>query len=160
MLRVAAPIVADELRGAARLAFIREVFLHFLGKNSIQGVAIEGYSVGSVNRPFDLGEVSGVLRQTVYTATGLECVVVPPSTLKKYATGLSHASKEQMIDALRRHYATDDDNIADAVWLARYAWGLGAGWGTMMTRTAREALAASQPKKPKRKYRVTTPTNL
>lgn len=169
-MRVAAPIVAADLRGAARLSFIREALGALLVTADVCGgcsaVAIEGYSVGSANRPFDLGEISGVMRQMVHEWCHLECVVVPPTVLKKFATGNSHADKKAMMHALMcadsRYscwYSTDDDNIADAIWLARYVQALNTS-GLTMPRSAREALYASRPKVQKRKYRTSSKENL
>lgn len=45
-----------------------------------------------------------------------------PDAIKRFATGTSKASKEQMIEAARRHgYNPKDDNEADAIHLLRLA---------------------------------------
>lgn len=83
--------------------------------------AIEGYSMGSVNRPFDLGEVGGVVRLTL-TDNGIPYVVVPPVQVKQFATGITGASKEAMVAAAQVLGASPGgDDEADAFFLARIA---------------------------------------
>ncbi len=83
--------------------------------------AMEGYSYDSVHRAFDLGEVAGTVKVAMLEH-GVGYVVVPPVTLKLYATGLSHASKEDVIAAAKAEGVDpSNDNEADAFFLARVA---------------------------------------
>jgi crossover junction endodeoxyribonuclease RuvC len=54
---------------------------------------------------------------------GVPCVGVPVGVIKKFATGKGNATKEEMIEAALADGARDieDDNAADAYWLAKYA---------------------------------------
>jgi len=55
----------------------------------------------------------------------IESLPVPSTTLKKWATGSGHANKVAMILAAKQYLGgrnPEDDNEADAVLLARYAW--------------------------------------
>jgi len=89
-------------------------------------VVLEGYSYGSKGRAiFDVGELGGVIRLTLYEhATPV--AIVAPATLKKFTTGKGNASKDQMLAAAIRRWAFegDDNNAADA-WMLRLM-GLGA----------------------------------
>jgi crossover junction endodeoxyribonuclease RuvC len=55
-----------------------------------------------------------------FTVRGWRVVEVPPSSLKKYATGKGNASKDQVLaSAVRRFdFSIDNNNAADAAWLA------------------------------------------
>jgi len=49
-------------------------------------------------------------------------VVVPPVSLKKFATGNASAEKEDMVEAAKRAgFVTSDDNQADAFFLSQIA---------------------------------------
>lgn len=118
-----------KLRGAARLSFIKEQLLRFMGlaKDKITGAAYEGYAYDAVGRVFQLGEVGGVVQLTLHEQS-IKAVSVAPVALKKFATGSPKADKDAMIAAAGRGgtYARDD-NQADAFFLARIAYLLGSG---------------------------------
>lgn len=67
-------------------------------------IALENYIMGGVGRICDLAFLSGVLRKTlVYTLMhrvkyGVELYVVPPKSLKSYATGNGNSGKPAMIE--------------------------------------------------------------
>lgn len=83
--------------------------------------ALEGYSMGSVNRPFDLGEVGGIIR-LILTDNDIPYVVVPPVLVKSFATGTPGAPKEAMVAAAKALGVTPHtDDEADAFFLARIA---------------------------------------
>lgn len=80
---------------------------------------IEGYSFGSQGRAvFNIGELGGVIRLMLWIGT-VKTYEVPPSTLKKYATGAGNANKSLVVqEAAKRSGITFlDDNQADAWWL-------------------------------------------
>lgn len=113
-------IELDPSLGDKRLVAIRQrLALHVKG---VRLAAMEGYSFQSTHRAFDLGEVGGVVK-TLLLENEVPYVVVPPATLKLFATGSGSASKDDMLEAARRLGATPtDDNQADAFFLARVAW--------------------------------------
>ena len=86
---------------------------------------VEGYAMGSRTRPQQAGELSGHYRWLLW-GLGIRVLIVPPKTVKKWATGNGNASKAQMIEhALERWaYKTDNDNMADAYIMYR----LGESW--------------------------------
>jgi len=119
-------IVTGALRGMKRIdAIARQV--HALALDA-DFVAIEGYSFGSKGRSiFDVAELGGCIRFLLYRLR-VPFVDVPPSTLKKYATGKGNAPKDAMISAAIRRFdfAGSDNNEADAylLWcMARQAYG-------------------------------------
>lgn len=86
-------------------------------------VYIEGYSFSSRHsQAHALGELGGVLR-LAYHRLSVPVTEVPPSTLKKFATGKGNASKAAMVSAVasRTGLEFDTDDAADA--LALYCLG-------------------------------------
>lgn len=113
-------LVKTPLRGMARLDYISDkVLSRAQAYRSL--VVIEGYSYGSPagsTHAFALGELGGVIRYRLHRAN-LTYVDVPPSTLKKYATGKGNASKAEVISAAvkRSGQSFASDDAADAWWL-------------------------------------------
>lgn len=108
------------LRDVARLAYVKQSLVPLLSPG-VLFVAMEGYSYNSVGRVFELGEVGGVVRLLVHEH-GLSYVVIPPVSLKKFATGNPSAEKEDMVEAAKRAgFDASDDNQADAFFLSQIA---------------------------------------
>lgn len=116
----------EKLRGMERIDLIVR-HVHSLAMDA-DLVAIEGYSFGSQGRAvFDVAELGGCVRFLLYRL-GVPWVDVPPSCLKKYATGKGNSGKDEMIAAAIRRFgfAGCDNNEADAylLWcMARHALG-------------------------------------
>lgn len=107
-------------KGAERLAYVKACAMRCLARG-VKFVALEGYAYNSVGRVFELGEVGGVLRLLVFEH-GLAYVIVAPASLKKFATGNPEAEKTEMVAAaVRVGFAAEDDNQADAFFLAQIA---------------------------------------
>lgn len=83
-------------------------------------VLVEGYSMGSrkTSHAHALGELGGLVRWSLWVR-GIPYVEVPPSCLKKLATGKGNAKKEAVLaEAIRRlGYAGCSTDEADALWL-------------------------------------------
>jgi len=123
--------------GVQRLSDIRQ-FLHSeiasLTDNGckIVDIAMEGTVLAS-HSALVLGELSATVKLELYESfignlsphlrTPL---LVPPMTLKKYATGKGTSKKQEMLMQIykRWHVEFNDDNAADAYALARLAGGL------------------------------------
>lgn len=106
-------------RGMKRLASIRRQVLGMVQESGAELVSVEGYSFGSRDsHAHALGELGGVIRLALSEA-GVPYIDVPPSSLKKYATGKGNATKELvLVHAVRRlEYPGSDNNEADALWL-------------------------------------------
>ena len=58
-------------------------------------IAIEGYSMGSKGKVFNIAENTGILKYKIYNM-GIPLEVVPPTTVKKFATGKGNADKTVM----------------------------------------------------------------
>lgn len=117
----------------------------------ISAVAMEGYSHGSKFQREALGELGGVVKLAITEIAGVRefrrPIIVPPPTLKKYVTGKGTATKQEMIDTVARRYGAlfNDDNLADAYALARFAATLRTGQGNEQERTAVQSLKNEPP---------------
>lgn len=116
-------VVVDgsKVRGPQRLGGIVDaVFLGLWPSGGMIDLAvIEGYSYGARgNALFELAELGGIIRWELHKS-GIPWLVVPPSSLKRYATGKGTANKTAMVIAARDRlgYERTDDNEADALWL-------------------------------------------
>lgn len=115
-------IQEKRLHGAERLASIRRQVSLYLDGFDPELIAMEDYSYGSVNRPFDLGELGGVLKLT-FLERKVPYILVPPRMLKAFVASDGNADKDKMVYFVNRKYRlfTENDNIADAVGLAKFA---------------------------------------
>lgn len=123
VLRGSSLKVAGNARGGKRLSHIVAFMCAFVGQHKPLAIAMEGASLGSVHREFDLGSAFGVVQYAAFRYYGIEPVIISPSQVKQYGTGRGQATKEEMLYAVRTAFSfpTDDDNIADAVVLAHIA---------------------------------------
>jgi crossover junction endodeoxyribonuclease RuvC len=118
--RNAETIKRPQYKGVARLRSIRDAITNRVDGVLPRLVVIEGYSFGSrASHAHSLGELGGVVRVAL-EELGVRWVDLPPSTLKKYATGRGNADKGLMLaEAVRRlGYAGSSNDEADALWLA------------------------------------------
>ena len=61
-------------------------------------VAIEGYAYSASGRIFHIAENTGLLKYKLYRMS-IPVTIIPPTEVKKYATGKGNADKNQMYDA-------------------------------------------------------------
>lgn len=83
-------------------------------------VVMEGLSFDSHDTERQLAQLSGVIKRQLWKA-GRPFVLVPPSKLKLWSVGHGNAPKSVMLAAAREAFPEieiEDDNAADAVWLA------------------------------------------
>lgn len=69
-----------------------------LTTNKCTEVGLEGYSFGSKGRVFHIAENTGILKYKLYQKR-LPLDIIPPTTVKKEATGTGNADKRIMHDA-------------------------------------------------------------
>lgn len=115
-------IPTGSLRGAHRLAHIRDTLRDVIEATRPVHAALEGYSFGSVNRSFDLGEVGGIVRLMLHDYR-IPFLAVPPTSLKKFVVNKSEATKEDMMAGVevRWQQVIDQDDACDAYCLAKVA---------------------------------------
>lgn len=109
------------LTGGARLAYIYDAVRSILEKETRccynVVVAMEGYAYDVKDgKVFELGECGGVVKLAC-AFKGITPIVVPPTNVKKFATGRATATKEQVMAAVNE---TQND-VADAKVLCQIA---------------------------------------
>lgn len=105
-------------RGEMRLAAIRDTIANH-GATTAELVVLEDLPVGLRNAAAGtLGMLHGVVRVALWEAD-VPVALVPPASLKKYATGRGNATKADMRVELLKRTGLDlrDDNQVDAWWL-------------------------------------------
>jgi len=133
-------VTPGKLLGVTRLACIRDSLRDVLAAEpDICYAAIEGYSIESVNRSFDLGELGGLVRLVLHDA-GIPFVVVAPKSLKQFVSSDGSATKELMREAVLKKWGMDfeQDDECDAFGLAQLARSFHLNTGT--TRAELEVL--------------------
>jgi len=93
--------IVPKRTGFGRTIWIRDTITDRLQEfERVTAFAIEGYSFGSVGRSiYDIGELGGLVKAKFYEE-GSAVWLVPPSVVKKFATGKGNATKEMVVDAL------------------------------------------------------------
>lgn len=95
-------------------------------------VYIEGYSMGSRGKVFHIGENTGLLKQVLYRAQ-YAFTTIPPTVVKKVATGKGNATKDKMYEAFlketgqdikqvlspKRKLGSPEADIVDAYFIAK-----------------------------------------
>jgi crossover junction endodeoxyribonuclease RuvC len=128
--------------------FIEEILEH-ASERKPSIILIEGYSFASSGSVISLAEFGILLRRALLAFT--DVVEVPPSVLKKFATGKGNANKAKVVSALSARYGIrfDSDNEADAFGLLQIAILL-KGWEQPSTKYQKEALQKLKEKGSKR----------
>ena len=108
----------------ARMRLIATTILHLIPADQAVRVAVEGPSFASTGSAAHiLGGLWWIVRD-VLSRVSLEVLIVPPATVKKYATGRGNAGKDEVLAAVVRRYADVDvrgNDEADALVLASIA---------------------------------------
>jgi len=113
-----------KLTGLPRMRWIEEtVYDYVIASDPPDAepiIAVEGPSYGSVGR--GQHERGGLWWHVVerLDAEGFSVVVIPPTVLKKYATGKGNAGKDEVLLAASRRFDwfSGGNDEADALWLA------------------------------------------
>lgn len=131
-------------RGHERLAWILDRIHDWTHQPDLQLVAIEGYSYASrATQAHKTGELGGLVRHHLW-ARDIPYIDVPPSSVKKYATGRGNADKDAVIHAAIRRggdlYRGHTNDEADAWWIWALACDLTGHPAITVPQTHRDAL--------------------
>ena len=120
-------IQTKELRGVERLKFIKDALskiIDDLKPDNIKVAALEGASYGSRGKLFELGEVSGIVKTVLTSASVPVILVVPPTQVKKFAGG-GKFEKEDVIKFVNKtmnlSFGLKDSDICDSCVLSMIA---------------------------------------
>lgn len=106
---------------------LSDIFAEVGHRHPIGDVAVEDTVRASLSASA-LGELAGIVKMTCHTALtgpGKYPLRVPPTTLKKYATGRGNAKKPEVMLSVYKKWGVEilDDNLSDAYVLAKIAAG-------------------------------------
>jgi crossover junction endodeoxyribonuclease RuvC len=110
--------------GVERLRDIQSHMMDWIVKfERIEDVAMEGYAFGSQMANM-LGELGGMVKLTLLEFN-IYPLIVPPTNLKKYATGKGNIPKSQIILYVYKNFGVEipEDNAADSYILAHLVSG-------------------------------------
>lgn len=114
---------------------ISTFFIERILERNIDRVYVEGYSMGSKGRVFNIAENTGILKYRLWKY-GVQCESVAPTVIKKFATGKGNADKEKMQTAFAEQNGIDikfelgmtakqwnpSSDIIDAYWICKYGY--------------------------------------
>lgn len=104
-------------------------------------VWIEGYSFGSSGKVFHIAENTAILKHKLYNAD-ISIQTVPPTTVKKFATGKGNATKDRMYECFLEETGADlmselspkasnvnspVSDLVDAYFIAKYGYSQSQG---------------------------------
>lgn len=97
-------------------------------------VFIEDYAYAATGKVFNIAENMAILKNMLANV-GLKYVMIPPTVIKKFATGKGNANKEKMYDSflmdtkrdLEKEFNIKKDknpisDIVDSYWLCKYGF--------------------------------------
>lgn len=95
-------------------------------------IGLEGYSMGSKGKVFDIAENTGLLKYKLWN-DGYDVGIYAPTTIKKFATGKGNAKKEDMLSSFEEETGIDllelfemktlkspVSDIVDSYYIAKY----------------------------------------
>ena len=115
---------------------IAEFFINKIPTNmGVPTIYIEDYSFGSTGRVFHIAENCGILKHKLWEV-GYKFTTVPPTVIKKFATGKGNADKQKMYEAffsetgknLVQYYSKTEKlgspatDIVDSFYIAKYGY--------------------------------------
>jgi len=117
-------LIVSKKKDIERLLDITNQITEFIDHGKVSKIdmnVIEGFAFGARGQSmFDLGMLSGIIRQYLYKNWQCRFLVIQPTMLKKFITGKGNCEKSLILKETYKRYKVDidDDNIADAYGLA------------------------------------------
>jgi Holliday junction resolvasome RuvABC endonuclease subunit len=99
-------------------------------------IGLEDYAARALGRTFSIGENTGILKYKIYKETNIPVQFIPPTVIKKSATGKGNATKDMMVDAFskntqldlkariqpKRKLGSPTSDLVDAYFIAEYLY--------------------------------------
>lgn len=119
-----------DLKGIDKFKFLAEWTIDTLRWYSgrVEKVILEDYSYGSTGRVFHIAENVGILKLKLME-NGFRYETVPPTVIKKFATGKGNSNKEAMLESWKAEPETFElvqekgnpaSDIVDSYFLCKY----------------------------------------
>jgi crossover junction endodeoxyribonuclease RuvC len=107
-----------------RFIDIADQLLEELHPNDI--ITIEGFSYGSKGKGVSTQYGLGWIIRTFLYERGYDYIEIPPTSVKKFATGKGNVKKDAMVLPIYKHWGFEhsSDNVRDAYVLAQIAKGI------------------------------------
>lgn len=138
-------INTDKMIGLARINHILNEIIYLIDiehkTSSELLVVMEDFSFGSKGSAlFQIAGLGYLIRHWLWKEN-IDFILVPPTVLKKFVTGVGNSDKNVMLKEIYKRWAADinDDNIGDAYGLARLGKAL-LEWDTDLVGFQKEAL--------------------
>ncbi len=109
-------------------------------------IAIEGLSFGSKGQGYlNLAELAGIIKYELFSyryTPGGGLTIVPPTTLKQFATGKGNADKSAMILQAYKEFSLEFtcNDECDAFWLAQVGRAMDGYWDGLNRTKLREGV--------------------
>jgi crossover junction endodeoxyribonuclease RuvC len=117
-------ITTKEKKDPHRFSDIADKIIDELEPNDC--IAIEGFSYGSKGKGVSFQYGLGWIIRHILIERGFEYVEVPPTSVKKFATGKGNTKKDEMVLPIYKKWGFEhtSDNVRDAFVLAQMAKGI------------------------------------
>ena len=98
----------DLITGFDRYIYLADWVVRCLSHYKITGIALEGYAYASrASSVFPLAENVGILKYKLKKEMGIEPEIIPPSKVKKFASGRGNANKEVLNECFKEETGID-----------------------------------------------------
>lgn len=115
----------EEMHGVARMDEIAHFVTDQTQRSDTELVVLEGLAFDAHDNKRMQAQLAGIVRHALFRHYK-PFIVVPPATLKKYATGTGNAKKMTMFTAATKRLGYEGESFdeADALWLRAIGWHL------------------------------------
>jgi len=93
----------QSLQGMEKLQTLRNLLFDKIDRFKPNLVVVEGYSFGSQNKAFAIGEFAGIIKLGLYDR-GIRTLIIPPKVVKRFISGNGDASKQEVREAIKVKY--------------------------------------------------------
>ena len=116
---------------------LSNTIIQFIQQNTTKAIVyLEDYSFGSKGKVFNIAEATGLFKHKLHRL-GIELHTIPPTVIKKFATGKGNADKEMMYktfvnqgnpELMKWYYDKDVkvgspvSDIVDSYYIAKYGY--------------------------------------
>lgn len=101
-----------------RYDLISSFFIDRILDSGVVKVFIEDYSLGSKGKVFNIAENTGILKYRLWLL-GVPFETIPPTVIKKFATGKGNANKERMQEVFEEQNAV---RLKDVLHMTEKQW--------------------------------------